>query len=131
MGSKCGGGFGNYVAIRHTGKTPSGQAIFSIYAHLSSNSVAENQQVKAGDPIGLVGNSGSSTGPHLHLEIHLDKLFSNRVDPQQYLAGIPAPTQPDAVVMEAHEEVSYQDPPGVEGEDWEWIDRDTGDYREI
>ena len=131
LGSKCGGGFGNYVAIKHTGKTPAGSAIYSVYAHLSSNSVKEKQTVKAGDLIGLVGNSGSSTGPHLHLEIHLDKLFSNRVDPQQYLAGLPAPGTHDESVAEMHEAVSYEDPPGVEGEDWEWSDIDLGEYREI
>ncbi|HEX3007960.1 MAG TPA: M23 family metallopeptidase [Bacteroidales bacterium] len=55
--------FGNYVVIRHY------NGLETIYAHLSKSLVALNQIVKAGEPIGLGGNTGRSTGPHLHYEV--------------------------------------------------------------
>lgn len=55
-------GYGKYVVIRH----PNG--LETIYGHLSKQLVQENQIVKAGDPIGLGGNTGRSTGSHLHFE---------------------------------------------------------------
>ncbi len=58
----CGGGFGNYITVAHAG------GMATIYAHLSSVSVAVGQQVSAGQGVGGVGNSGNSYGPHLHFE---------------------------------------------------------------
>ncbi len=55
-------GYGNYVVIRH----PNG--LETIYGHLSKHLVRENQIVEAGEPIGLGGNTGRSTGSHLHFE---------------------------------------------------------------
>ena len=55
-------GYGNYIVIRH----PNG--LETIYGHLSKHLVKENQIVKAGEPIGLGGNTGRSTGSHLHFE---------------------------------------------------------------
>lgn len=55
-------GYGNYVAIRH----PNG--LETIYGHLSKFLLNENDVVKSGDPIALGGNTGRSTGSHLHLE---------------------------------------------------------------
>jgi murein DD-endopeptidase MepM/ murein hydrolase activator NlpD len=123
----CGGGFGNVVYIKHNATTPAGEAIYSIYAHLSANFVSKPESVVAGQHIGNVGNTGSSRGDHLHLEIHIGKLFGRRVDPQAYL--LDAPAQPvDDVAKEDHDAVSYDDPPGVEGEDWKWIDEDEGEW---
>jgi murein DD-endopeptidase MepM/ murein hydrolase activator NlpD len=56
-------GFGRVVVIRHA------QGLETIYGHLSKAFVTANQPVKAGEPIGMGGNSGRSTGPHLHFEI--------------------------------------------------------------
>ena len=58
-------GYGNYVVIRH----PNG--LETIYAHMSKHLVSENEEVRAGDPIGLGGNTGRSTGSHLHFETRL------------------------------------------------------------
>lgn len=58
-------GYGHYVVIRH----PNG--LETLYAHLTKSLVAENEVVKAGDPIGLGGNTGRSTGTHLHFETRL------------------------------------------------------------
>lgn len=55
-------GYGNYVVIRH----PNG--LETVYGHLNRHLVKEDQVVRAGDPIGLGGNTGRSTGPHLHFE---------------------------------------------------------------
>lgn len=55
-------GYGNYVIIRHA------NGLETVYGHLNRHLVKPNQVVKAGDPIGLGGNTGRSTGPHLHFE---------------------------------------------------------------
>ena len=59
------GGYGNYIVIRH----PNG--LETIYGHLSKQLVVENENVRAGQPIGLGGNTGRSTGSHLHFETRL------------------------------------------------------------
>ncbi|MGN0281770.1 MAG: peptidoglycan DD-metalloendopeptidase family protein [Prevotella sp.] len=58
-------GYGNYVVIRH------GNGLETIYGHMSKQLVSEDQIVRAGDPIGLGGNTGRSTGSHLHFETRL------------------------------------------------------------
>ena len=57
------GGYGNLVVIRHY------NGLETFYAHLSKLLVLPNQDVVAGDPIGLGGNTGRSFGPHLHFEV--------------------------------------------------------------
>ncbi len=57
------GGYGQYVVIKHPNNTQ------TLYAHMSSVSVSVGQTVKKGQTIGSSGNSGRSTGPHLHFEI--------------------------------------------------------------
>ena len=59
------GGYGNFFVIRH------GNGLETIYGHLSKQLVAEDQEVRAGEPIGLGGNTGRSTGSHLHFETRL------------------------------------------------------------
>jgi murein DD-endopeptidase MepM/ murein hydrolase activator NlpD len=58
-------GYGKYIVIRHT------NGLETIYGHLSKWLVEENQEVRAGDPIALGGNTGRSTGSHLHFETRL------------------------------------------------------------
>ena len=60
-----GDGYGNYVVIRHN------NGLETIYGHMSKHLVREDQMVHAGDPIGLGGNTGRSTGSHLHFETRL------------------------------------------------------------
>lgn len=55
-------GYGHYIVIRHN------NGIETLYAHLTKKLVSTNQDVKAGDPIGLGGNTGHSSGAHLHFE---------------------------------------------------------------
>ena len=59
------GGYGKYVVIRH------GNGLETIYGHMSKHLVAEDEIVEAGQPIGLGGNTGRSTGSHLHFETRL------------------------------------------------------------
>ena len=59
------GGYGNYIVIRHN------NGLETIYGHLSKQLVEENQEVRSGDVIGLGGNTGRSTGSHLHFETRL------------------------------------------------------------
>jgi murein DD-endopeptidase MepM/ murein hydrolase activator NlpD len=56
-------GYGNVVVVRHA------NGLETIYGHLSKILVAVNQKVKAGELVGLGGNTGRSTGPHLHYEM--------------------------------------------------------------
>lgn len=58
-------GYGNYIVIRHN------NGLETIYGHLSKQLVQENQEIRAGDVIGLGGNTGRSTGSHLHFETRL------------------------------------------------------------
>ncbi len=59
------GGYGNYVVIRHN------NGLETIYGHLSKQLVKGDQMVRAGEPIGLGGNTGRSFGSHLHFETRL------------------------------------------------------------
>jgi len=68
--------FGNYILIRHK------HGYYTRYAHLLSSRVRVGQRVQQGDVIGYIGNTGLSTGPHLHYEIHIG---SDVVDPYRYI----------------------------------------------
>jgi len=67
--------FGHYLKINH------GWGYETVYAHLSKYNVSVGQEIKRGDIIGYVGNSGASTAPHLHYEVHKD---GQRVNPALY-----------------------------------------------
>jgi len=67
-------GLGNYVIITH------GKELQTIYAHLSEISVQLGNPVKQYDVIGLVGSTGRSTGPHLHLGVYI---FGQKADPMK------------------------------------------------
>ena len=70
------GSYGYLVKIDH------GNGVETWYGHTSKMYVKAGQEVKAGDVIALVGSTGNSTGPHLHLEIRIN---GQHVNPQKYL----------------------------------------------
>ena len=76
----CGptGGYGNWVKLRHSDGT------VTLYGHLSAWNVEVGQRVWAGDQIAKMGNTGNSTGPHLHFEVLLNG--TDRVDPVGWLS---------------------------------------------
>ena len=69
-------GYGRAVVIRH------GYGLKTKYAHLKKSLVKKGQYVKRGETIGLVGNSGRTTGSHLHYEVHLNGV---PVNPLRYV----------------------------------------------
>lgn len=71
-------GYGNTLVIDH------GFGISTVYGHCSSVYAQEGQRVKRGALIASVGNTGRSTGPHLHFEVHVDGV---PVDPMMYLSS--------------------------------------------
>lgn len=71
-----GDGYGNVLEIDH------GEGLTSRYAHLSGINVAEGAVVKKGDLVAMMGSTGRSTGPHLHLEVLKD---GDQLNPREYL----------------------------------------------
>jgi murein DD-endopeptidase MepM/ murein hydrolase activator NlpD len=69
-------GFGNYVIIKHK------HGFYTRYGHMQQFRVTTGQRVQQGETIGYIGNTGLSTGPHLHYEVHIG---SDVVDPFKYL----------------------------------------------
>ncbi|MCL2183188.1 MAG: M23 family metallopeptidase [Chitinispirillia bacterium] len=72
--------FGNCVKLSHDNET-----YLTLYAHMQKLAVTQGQAVKRGDVIGYLGNTGRSTGPHLHYEVRKD---GNLVNPMDYIVSI-------------------------------------------
>lgn len=67
--------WGNFVALKHGDK-------YTVYAHLTHQTVLPGETVQQGQQIGKCGTTGRSTGPHLHLELHTT--FGTKIDPTPY-----------------------------------------------
>ncbi|MEV0303797.1 M23 family metallopeptidase [Streptomyces prasinus] len=76
--------YGNRVVIDHG--TIAGKRLETTYSHLSALQITAGQTVTAGTPVGLVGSTGLSTGPHLHFEVLLDGQY---MDPMPWLSTAP------------------------------------------
>lgn len=70
-------GWGNYIIVKHK------HGFYTRYAHLQSHRVSRGDYVRQGDVIGYLGNTGISTGPHVHYEVHIG---SDVIDPSKYLS---------------------------------------------
>jgi len=70
------GGYGNLVVVDH------GNGLSTAYAHNSSLAASVGQSVAAGEVVSYSGNTGNSTGPHVHFEVRVN---GSAVDPLSYL----------------------------------------------
>lgn len=82
-------GFGLSIKIDH------GYGYETLYGHLSGFNVKRGQKVKRGEVIGYVGNSGGSTAPHLHYEVHKD---GRKVNPMYYMFQDLTPQEYDKMI---------------------------------
>ncbi|MFE1590291.1 M23 family metallopeptidase [Streptomyces sp. NPDC058737] len=78
-GAGDGPAYGNAIVIKH------GNGTYSQYAHLSKINVKIGQVVKTGQSIAKSGNTGNSSGPHLHFEIRTTPNYGSAVDPVAFL----------------------------------------------
>ncbi len=78
--------YGQAVAISHDFGFQ-GQPLYTVYAHMSRIDVTRGQWVQAGEQLGLVGDTGHTTGPHLHFEVRVgDNDFFNTYNPELWIA---------------------------------------------
>lgn len=78
--------YGLAIAIRHDFGYE-GEALFTVYGHLSKANVAKGQRVEGGEMIGEVGNTGKTSGVHLHFEVRVGRnAFSGSRNPELWLA---------------------------------------------
>lgn len=75
------GGYGNCVIVQHK------RGIKTLYAHLNKVSVRPNQKVQTGTQVGELGNTGRSTGPHIHYEV---MEHDQKVNPRKYMSNRPS-----------------------------------------
>lgn len=73
-------GYGRMVIIDH-GQNAAGNSIATVYAHCHTINVSVGQEVRRGEPIAVVGSTGSSTGPHIHFEVRVN---GQRKNPMKY-----------------------------------------------
>ncbi|MFJ6927529.1 M23 family metallopeptidase [Streptomyces nigra] len=78
-GAGDGPAYGNAIVIKH------GNGTYSQYAHLSRVEVKIGQVVKTGQEIAKSGNTGNSSGPHLHFEIRKTANYGSAIDPVSFL----------------------------------------------
>lgn len=78
--SKFHKGWGNYIVLSHGDK-------FTLYAHMTERFATMGQSITQGTPIGSCGTTGSSTGPHLHLEVRVGQKYGPLIDPLPYFQG--------------------------------------------
>jgi len=83
-------GFGKRIEIDH------GFGYETLYGHMSKFNVKLGQKVKRGDIIGFVGNSGTSTAPHLHYEVHIK---GKKVNPQHYYFNDLSPEEYEKMIQ--------------------------------
>ena len=88
-------GYGKHIRINH------GFGYLTLYAHLNSYNVVRGQNVKKGDIIGFVGNTGRSKGVHLHYEVHKD---GKKVNPVNYFYSNLSPEEFDEILKISSQE---------------------------
>ncbi|MBE0698248.1 MAG: peptidoglycan DD-metalloendopeptidase family protein, partial [Anaerolineaceae bacterium] len=113
--AKYRGAYGNQVRIRHE---HNGVKFITVYAHMEKILASANQQVKAGDLIGLADNTGNSRGSHLHFTLFIEGektkgYYDGIVDPWAYFEGNepPPPPQLSGVVVYTKQDVNLRSLP--------------------
>jgi len=94
--SKSSYGYGNKIIIDH------GYGYKTVYAHMSKFAVRKGAKVKRGQLIGYVGNSGLSTSPHLHYEVHRN---GKKVNPIYYFFNDLSPKEYEEIISQANSSV--------------------------
>ncbi|MGY2702096.1 peptidoglycan DD-metalloendopeptidase family protein [Nocardioides sp. HB32] len=84
---------GNLVRIDHGG------GVETLYAHLSRVDVTDGQVLAAGEQLGLVGEEGNASGPHVHLEVRLDGTPYDPALVLGFATGDPCPATPDGLTL--------------------------------
>ena len=74
-------GYGNFIMIKHSNN------LYTCYGHLSQYKVSTGQTVKRGQVIAVSGNTGVTTGPHLHFEVRTNGTSASRVNPLNYISN--------------------------------------------
>jgi hypothetical protein len=97
-------GYGMHVRIQHDG------GLLSLYGHMNDVVVQVGHNVTIGQMIGRSGNTGNSTGPHLHFELRLNGVA---VDPQKYLDGTPEEEAEPAETLTNAEQMNIRSGPGI------------------
>lgn len=93
------GGYGKHVVIDH------GFGYETLYAHMTKINVKRGQKVKRGDVIGLVGNTGTSSAPHLHYEVIKD---GKKINPAHFYFNDLTPEEYDQMIeMSSHANQSF------------------------
>ncbi len=78
--------YGRYIVIKHDKTTPSGDSVYTLYAHNSRRLVSAGTYVEKGQQIAESGSTGNSTGPHCHFEVRTpSSSYSDCKDPAKYL----------------------------------------------
>ena len=90
VSSVCLQGYGNFITVNH------GFGYVTLYAHMHKLGVRVGQKLTRGDIIGTVGNTGKSTGPHLHYEVRYQ---GKPVDPRNYYFLDLSPEQYDEMIQ--------------------------------
>lgn len=80
--------YGNIVRVQHN---IDGYKFETLYAHLATYKVKKGDTVKKGQQIGVMGNTGNSTGPHLHFEVHVPVFVRQATNPVNPMTVIPTP----------------------------------------
>lgn len=88
-------GYGNHVVIDH------GYGYKSLYGHMYKFNVKVGQRVQRGEVIGFVGNTGRSSGPHVHYEVFKD---DERINPMNFYYGSLSPEEFDAMLAKVQQE---------------------------
>ncbi len=111
LGDMCGGGYGNNIVIQHQ---DGDFKYYTLYGHLAQVNVQVGDQIKRGDNIAIAGNSGNTTGRHLHFELRTpENNSSSAIDPTPYF---------NTLIVEDEDKKKQMNQAGIDEEDYGYVD---------